>query len=45
MITQIKMLFMGPGWVAQFVEASSCYTKVAGSIHGQGTYMIQPMKS
>ena len=32
----------GPGQVAQSVRALSWYTKVAGSIPGQGTYK-QPM--
>ena len=32
---------LGPGWVAQLVRASSRYTKVEGSISGQGTYKKQ----
>ena len=35
----------GPGWVAQLVRASSQYTKVAGSIPGQGTRKTQPMNA
>ena len=35
----------GPGQVAQLVRASSQYTKVVGSISGQGTYRKQPMNA
>ena len=34
-----------PGHIAQLVRASSRYTKVAGSIPGQGTYKNQPMSA
>ena len=36
---------MGPGWVAQLLRASSQYTKLVGSIPGQGTYEKQPMNA
>ena len=34
-----------PDWVAHWVRVSSQYTKVAGSISGQGTYKKQPMNA
>ena len=35
----------GSGQIAQLVRASAQYTKVAGSIPGQGAYKKQPMSA
>ena len=37
--------YLGPGHVAQSVRSSSQYTKVAGSMPGQGTCKNQPMST
>ena len=42
LVDSIKTPFPGPSWVTQLVRALSGYAKVAGFIHGQGTYKNQP---
>ena len=38
-------VYLGPGWVAQLVGASSRYTKIVGSIPGWSTYENPPVNA